>query len=78
MDTQKIVQLFVSASVVLGTYGVWIIRSWQGQSVNPLIATVALVVTLMGARVVFGPGSVNKAIDALANIKEVRDTSKEE
>lgn len=75
MNAQQAVRLFVGAVVVLGTYGVWLVLSWQGQPVNPLVATVALVVTLMGARVVFGPGSVKRAIDALSNIKEVHEKS---
>jgi len=64
-------KFLVAATIVLTTFGIWAVKTWQGQPVNPLVVVLALVLTAAAARVVFGPGALSKAIDTIGGIAEL-------
>lgn len=64
-------KFLVAATLVLATYGIWAVKTWQGQPVNPLVVVLALVLTTAAARVVFGAGALSKALDTVRDVAEL-------
>lgn len=69
-----IVTYVASLVVVLGTYFHWLVKSWHGDPVNPVVTTVALFLTLAGAYVLFGPATVTRAFGLLSDLRTMAGT----
>lgn len=69
-NAREAIAYLVSATMILGTFGVWLLKTYHGQPTNALVAAVALILVLAGARKMFGPGAIGKSIEALANVKD--------
>lgn len=70
---ESIATYVVSFIVVLGTYSHWFVKSWHGDPINPIITTTALFLTLAGAYVLFGHGTVSRAVGLLSDLRVAGD-----
>lgn len=67
---EKLLRAAVATILVLGTWALWAYKSFYGETVNALLFSLAIVMVLAAARVVFGPGAFAKALDAVGTLRE--------
>jgi hypothetical protein len=61
-------KFLIAGVIVVSTYGIWAINAYRGNSVNPLLVGLGIVITLAAARVVFGAGSMSKALGLAGDV----------
>lgn len=69
---RKIATFFVSAVIVLVTYGLWAHSEYYGGSTDTLLLILALGITMAAASVVFGAKRLTNAFDELAEARTMQ------
>lgn len=68
-----LLRTLTAAVIVFGTWLLWAYQVYEGAPVDGMLFTLAIVIALAAASVTFGAGSLSRALDALATVRDVNE-----